>query len=70
MPDITMCKGKEGESLCNWCYRKLSSPTPFWQSHFAEVPLRVRDGCVECEYYWEILKQDTGGSHEMRMVGS
>ena len=37
MPDITMCMGTGCPKKGN-CYRALATPTPKWQSWFAEVP--------------------------------
>ena len=50
MPDITMCKGEENESICPYrekCYR-FTAKADVYQSYFKGIPLKDN----KCDHYW------------------
>jgi len=55
MPDITMCKDSECPKAQK-CYRFKATPTPYWQSYFAESPRPnvLMDGEAWCGYFWPV----------------
>jgi hypothetical protein len=49
--DIRMCRGTNCP-VREKCYRFTAPPSEYWQSFFSEVPIRIEDGKLKCDYYW------------------
>lgn len=55
MPDISMCIGNDCTKK-EKCYRFKAKPCEYAQSYFCDPPFEIKDGVLECGYFWPIEK--------------
>lgn len=53
MADITKCKGVEGVTKCDSCYRQTAKANEHYQSYFTSAPIQNPHGKNPiCTWYW------------------
>ena len=64
MPDVTLCPGGNCP-MKETCYRYKAKPNDPWQSYFTKLPLKIIEGKVECEFYWELYNKKKDESNHL-----